>query len=49
MNAAVSGRDEDFGGDGIIFYINGQSIDSLAFRVVSALLRGLMFACAHLL
>lgn len=32
---AVSGINHDFGGDGIIFYMNGQSLDALAFRVVS--------------
>ena len=35
LPTAVSGRREDFGSDGIIFYMNGQSLDALAFRVVS--------------
>ncbi len=35
VGATVSGRQDDFGGDGIIFYMNGQSLDALAFRVVN--------------
>ncbi|KAK9905950.1 hypothetical protein WJX75_009398 [Coccomyxa subellipsoidea] len=31
--ASFSGRQVDFGSDGIIFYMNGQSLDALAFRV----------------
>ncbi len=35
MWRAVNGRQDGVASDGIIYYMNGQAIDALAFRVVS--------------
>lgn len=36
MWCAVNGHQNRIASDGIIYYMNGQSIEALAFRVVSS-------------